>query len=79
MASFFRIFLLFTLCLLGACYTPQEAREQRGIPHDSESQIPETTPGPGIEKVQNRPNATPTPRPSSEIDKPLDPTGLPQQ
>ena len=78
MASLFRIFLLFALTLLVACSTQQEAREQAGIPHDETSQIPESSPGPGIEKVQTRPNATPTPNPSSPMDKPLDPTGLPQ-
>ena len=78
MASLFRIFLLFALTSLVACSTQQEAREQAGIPHDETSQIPESSPGPGIEKVQSRPNATPTPKPSSPMDKPLDPTGLPQ-
>ena len=77
MASLFRILLLFGLSLLGACSTAQEAREQHGLPHDEQSQIPESTPGPGIEKVQTRPDATATPRANGPMDRPLDPTGLP--
>lgn len=79
MSALFRIFLLFTLSMLGSCSTQEEARQQAGIPHDEQSQIPDATPGPGIEKVQTRPDATPTPRPASAMDRPLDPSGFPDQ
>jgi len=78
MPGWFRIFVLSAVGLFGACSTPQEARQQAGIPHDETSQIPESTPGPGIEKIKTRPDATPTPRPTSPMDKPLDPTGFPE-
>jgi len=78
MAAWLRIFVLSAFGLLGACSTQEEARQQAGIPHDETSDIPESTPGPGIEKIKSRPAATATPRPSSPMDKPLDPTGLPQ-
>jgi len=78
MSAWFRIFVLSAFGLLGACSTQEEARQQHGIPHDETSDIPESTPGPGIEKIKTRPDATPTPKPTSSMDKPLDPTGLPQ-
>ena len=78
MGALFRICLLIPLIFIVSCASRDEARQEGGLPHDEASQIPESTPGPGWEKIKNRPDATPTARPSSPMDKPLDPTGLPQ-
>jgi len=80
MSAVFRISLLGILLILWACTNPDEAREQAGLPatSDAESHVPASTPGPGWEKAQKRPDSTPTPRPTNPMDKPLDPTGLPQ-
>jgi hypothetical protein len=78
MAALFRICLLIPVFFAASCANQNEAREQGGLPQDEASQIPAATPGPGWEKVKTRPDATPTPRPTSPMDKPLDPTGLPQ-
>lgn len=77
----------FRICLLGflsivvwACANRDEAREQAGLPSQVDptaSHVPASTPGPGYERVQKRPDSTPTPTPTNPMDKPLDPTGLP--
>jgi len=65
--------------IVAACASRDEARNEAGLPtvEDPESHIPSSTPGPGWEKVQKRPDATPTAKPSNPMDRPLDPTGLP--
>jgi hypothetical protein len=78
MAALFRVCLLIPVFFAVSCASRDEARDQGGLPQDEASQIPSATPGPGWEKVKTRPDATPTPRPNSPMDKPLDPTGLPQ-
>ena len=79
MSVAFRICLLGFLFILWGCVS-DEARNQMGLqgqPDDTAVHIPGATPGPGYERIQKRPDATPTPRPSNPMDKPLDPTGLP--
>jgi hypothetical protein len=80
MAMSFRLCLLGLLLIAGACASRDQARQGPGLaPAPPEgSQIPAGTPGPGYEKVRTRPDATPTPRPTNPMDKPLDPTGFPQ-
>ena len=73
----FRVCLLLLVFLLVACARPDEAREQPGLALDPDSQIPQGSPGHGIEKIENRAASTPTPRPSDPMDRPLDPTGHP--
>ena len=71
--------LIAAICVVVACASRDEARRQGGLDsyEDPESHIPVATPGPGWEKVHQRPDSTPTPKPSNPMDKPLDPTGLP--
>ena len=78
MAELFRICLFVVFLFTTGCVSQDEARNERGLPSDEASQIPAATPGPGWEKVQKRPDATPTPPPTNPIERPLDPTGLPQ-
>lgn len=81
MAAVFRISLLGILLILWACASRDDARQQSGLPStpELESHIPGSTPGPGYERIQKRPDATPTPRPTNPMDKPLDPIGMPQE
>jgi hypothetical protein len=74
-----RICLLIGVLAVSACSTQDEARQQHGLPYDETSQIPEATPGPGIEKVKSVPDATPRPTPNTPMDRPLDPTGFPDR
>jgi hypothetical protein len=79
MISFARIVLLLAFLLWGvSCSSEEEARHQAGFAPEEGSNIPAATPGPGLEKIQARPDSTPTPRPTNPMDRPLDPTGLPQ-
>ena len=78
MLRFLQLSILVTVFVIGACASREEARRQEGLQGDETEHIPAATPGPGIEKVQQRPDSTPTPRPTSAIDRPLDPAGLPQ-
>jgi hypothetical protein len=78
MAAPFRICLVILFLFVSGCVTREEAKHERGLPALGDSNIPEATPGPGIEKIQTRPDATPTPPPKNPMDRPLDPTGLPQ-
>src|ERR1700730_18594424 len=78
MAAPFRICLVILFLFVSGCVSREEAKHERGFTPLAESKIPEATPGPGIEKIQTRPDATPTPPPKNPMDRPLDPTGLPQ-
>jgi len=78
MPELFRICFLVACVFTTGCVSQDQARQEGGLPSDEASQIPAATPGPGWEKVQKRPDATPTPPPRNPMDKPLDPTGLPQ-
>jgi hypothetical protein len=78
--------VIFRLCLLGlflslsACVNRDEARNEVGLQgqvDETAAHIPAATPGPGYERIQKRPDATPTPPSTNPMDKPLDPTGLP--
>jgi hypothetical protein len=78
-AALVRIFLLLGVFWVGACANSDEATRQPGLPYDETSQIPEATPGPGLEKVKTVPDATPRPTPNSAMDRPLDPVGMPDR
>ena len=67
------------VCMIAACANRDEARNQAGLRpvEDPESHIPSSTPGPGWERIEKRADATPTPKPTNPMDRPLDPTGLP--
>lgn len=80
MSLLFRLGALGLLLTLWACVSRDDARNQlglRGQTDETAAHIPAATPGPGYERVQKRPDATPTPPPTNPMDKPLDPTGLP--
>jgi hypothetical protein len=76
MAVFFRLCLFALVLGLQACIS-KEARDEQGLTPEEGSNIPQGTPRVGFERVQSRPDATPTPRPTDPMDKPLDPAGLP--
>ena len=80
MSAAFRICLLGVLFTVLGCVSRDEARNQIGLAgqvDETAAHIPAATPGPGYERVQKRPDATPTPPPTNPMDKHLDPTGLP--
>jgi hypothetical protein len=73
-----RFCLLCGVILLGACVSRNAARQEPGLSTTAGENIPAATPGPGWERVEKRPDATPTPsRTSNPMDRPLDPTGFP--
>ena len=79
MSPALRVCLLGLALIVPACVNRDEARNQVGLTgeHDDTAyHVPAATPGPGYERVQKRPDSTPTPRPTNPMDKPLDPTGL---
>ena len=78
MSRFLPFSIVVIVCLIVACASREEARNQHGLESEETEHIPAGSPGPGLERVRERPDSTPTPRPTSAIDRPLDPAGLPQ-
>ena len=80
MSAAFRICLLGLVFIVLGCVNRDEARNQAGLPSQPDEtarHIPPAPPGPGYERIQKRPDSTPTPPPTNPMDKPLDPTGFP--
>ena len=77
MVAAFRLVLLFLVLLVGACRSRDEAMQLPGLGPEESLNLPRGTPGHGYERVEQRPDSTPTPRPNTKMDRGLDPAGLP--
>lgn len=69
--------VLSLIVVVAACRSFENARSAPGLAPDSSVDLPAASPGPGYERTEQRSDATPPPRPTAPIDRPLDPTGRP--